>query len=91
MEQRVLENGYWTVLHYAAWTGGMDNVRLLLHHGADPNARDVIGRTPMSNAANRDRSDVIAILIDAGADVEDLQGEHSASQSGILQRKWHEN
>lgn len=64
----------WTGLHYAAYLGDAGVVRLLLQHGADPNAKENYQRTPMSIAASKDRSDVIAILVDAGADVEDPPG-----------------
>jgi hemoglobin len=36
-----------TALHYAARAGFLRTIELLLHHGADPDARDSHGRTPL--------------------------------------------
>lgn len=41
----------------------------LVSGGADPNAADVNGRTPLMIAGRSGRSDLVAALIDAGADV----------------------
>lgn len=36
-----------TALHYAARAGFLQTVQVLLEHGADPDARDIRGRTPL--------------------------------------------
>jgi ankyrin repeat protein/uncharacterized glyoxalase superfamily protein PhnB len=59
-----------TALHAAAARGHRDVVRLLLQHGADPNARDVgDNATPLHFAAGAGHIDVVRLLIDSGADV----------------------
>lgn len=45
------------------------NTTQLLGQGADVNATDYDGRTPLHSAAARDSVDVVRILLDAGADV----------------------
>ena len=43
-------------------------VRLLLEHGADPNARDRNGRTPLHYAAIYGHYEIVKLLTDFGAD-----------------------
>ena len=42
--------GGWTALHYAAESGNMNLVRLLLENGADPTQADISGMTPYDSA-----------------------------------------
>ena len=63
-----------TPLHVAAdWPGYFPNgpqvVRLLIEAGADPNARNAGGETPLHWAASSDDADVAEALIEGGADV----------------------
>jgi ankyrin repeat protein len=44
-----------------------DSIRLLLAHGADPNATQVGGFTPLFSAATANRRDLAEMLIEAGA------------------------
>jgi ankyrin repeat protein len=56
-----------TPLHYAATYGSVDSVRVLLERGADPNARNRAGATPLIYGAyNIDRAH---LLVEKGADV----------------------
>lgn len=61
-----------TALETAAGRGFSDEVKLLLAHGADVNQKGSRGRTPLAAAlavqkSGEDRSDVIALLKQAGA------------------------
>ena len=56
-----------TPLHYAATFGSVESVRILLDHGADPNARNRAGATPLVSAAY-DLAKT-RLLIEKGADV----------------------
>ena len=53
-----------TALHTAARQGDLDGLSLLLEHGADVDALDKYGKTPLSEAANRETAD---LLLDGGA------------------------
>lgn len=58
----------WTLLHRAAYSGHTAVVALLLKHGADPNALDTQGCTPLWWAAGVGRFDNAALLLKNGAD-----------------------
>jgi hypothetical protein len=56
------------VLHEAATDGRVDIIRELLRHGADVNAKDIYGETPLVGILKRyftrlDNLDVIPILL----------------------------
>ena len=51
-----------TPLHWAAYKGCLDACRLLIEHGADVNALDTFGDTPLSDAISEDHTDVVELL-----------------------------
>jgi ankyrin repeat protein len=75
-----------TPLHSAASGGHPGIVKLLLEHGADPNAAQDGGFTPLHSAAQNDDRESVEALLEAGADPAlgtddgrkpaDLAGEH---------------
>jgi hemoglobin len=57
-----------TALHMAARRGNAEVTRALLDCGADVEARDRIGDTPLRRAVNLERTEVAALLVRSGAD-----------------------
>ena len=58
-----------TELHIAALNGNADVTIRLIEAGADVNAQDVRGWTPIDIAVDKGHSDVVSALIKAGADI----------------------
>jgi hypothetical protein len=62
-----------TLLHFASGAGCLDVVESLLRLGADPNAQDSSGHTPLYRVANECGSDagpaIVRALVNAGGDV----------------------
>ncbi len=56
-------------IHSAAWGGRRKEVLDLLAAGADVNATESGGRTPLMNAASKGRVAMVRLLIEKGADV----------------------
>jgi ankyrin repeat protein len=52
----------------AAFLSDVDEVRLLLQQGADPDARDEEYQTPLLYAASDRNRDLVRVLLEAGAD-----------------------
>jgi len=57
-------------LHAAATAGDLTRIRTLLGSGADIDARDEQGRTPVMAATAARQADAVRVLLDAGADVD---------------------
>ncbi|WP_254510461.1 ankyrin repeat domain-containing protein [Anatilimnocola floriformis] len=58
-----------TLLHYAAGSGKVDLIRLLVEMGSDINARGDKGETPLVRAVvNNDKSKPVQVLLELGAD-----------------------
>ena len=58
-----------------SWHGRPEAVMTLLANGADPRSADVEGNTPLHHAARSSDPGVAALLRDAGAEMEALNGE----------------
>ena len=73
----------WTDLHTAAQTGQLDVVRLLLAHGADPNAREAGDNTyPLHWAAAHGHLEIVRTLLDAGGEVNGFGDVHELDVIG---------
>ncbi|CAL8297716.1 unnamed protein product [Merluccius merluccius] len=66
-----------TPLHYAAKSGAVGTIRMLLQAGADISSRDYKDRTPLQLAAVMERSEAALVLLELGADagVKDSDGQ----------------
>lgn len=58
-----------TVLHTVCSWGELAAVEVLVRAGADINAKGDLGATPIFNAVMGESSDVVAFLLNSGADV----------------------
>ena len=74
-------------IHDAAKAGDLAKVRQLLADGADVDARDYDGDTPLHWAARQDHADVIEGLLDAGADGSLKNDDCSATNRMRIQRQ----
>ncbi len=70
-----------TLLAAAAWYSWPKIVRLLLKHGADPNARDLNGQTTLHHAAGASY-DSVKLLLAAGADPKARDGDRKSVLAG---------
>jgi ankyrin repeat protein len=75
--------GGWTGLHSAAQGGHLEAVRLLLQHGADPNAREAGDNTyPLHWAAANRHVEIVRALLDAGGDPHGVGDVHALDAIG---------
>ena len=77
------KNG-WTPLHFAAQSNSVDCARILLEAGAEIDAVDSHGNTPLSNAVfnSKGYGDLILFLKSKGADPE-KKNKHNQSPIGL--------
>ena len=81
-----LSKGVYTMaLPNIAALGDVNAVRLMLDHGADVNAVDPLGRTPLMYAAASDLLDldVVKLLVERGADVNAKDSHKQSGDSGL--------
>ena len=78
-----------TALHFAAFFGRAEAARLLVVHGADVDARGTgwMTGTPLHSAASGKHTEVVGVLLEAGADPDVRQSGgwtplHSAAHNG---------
>jgi ankyrin repeat protein len=78
-------DAYTGALGETAVLGDAASIRVLLDHGADVNAFDPTGRTPLMYAAGSDRLplDAVKLLIERGADVNAKDQHKLAGDSGL--------
>lgn len=64
-----------TPLMHAAAEGDLESMRLLLDHGADPNARNGNNEVPLGYACSYEHWEAARLLIQRGADVNGIERE----------------
>jgi ankyrin repeat protein len=76
---------YSSTLPDIAFLGDVNAVRLMLDHGADVNAVDPLGRTPLMYAAGSDTPapEIVKLLIERGADVNAKDTHKQGGDSGL--------
>jgi len=79
----------WTPLHNAAREGYNDIMKVLIHKGADVNARDFMGQTPLHRAAQRGHKKAVNFLMFAGADPV-IQDNLEQNPSDVAKSERHE-
>jgi ankyrin repeat protein len=78
-----------TPLHIAAQRGNIDDIAVLIAHGADINLRGDLGNTPLHFAAPITNVPAIAKLLELGADPK-LLNELSETPLGVAQSHKHD-
>jgi ankyrin repeat protein len=80
-----------TPLHLAAVYGREDDcemIKYLLDHGADVNAVDLLGATPLADAASHGLTNIMALLVKRGADINGGAGwsaVHAATECNSIE------
>jgi ankyrin repeat protein len=84
--EKITDKGVFTgSLQDTAVLGDMESARMLIAHGADVNAADPLGRTPLMYAAVSDLLpvDLVQLLIDHGANVNAKDSHPNGGDSGL--------
>ena len=76
-----------TPLHVAMGEGCTDVVRLLLRHGADPEARDCQGTTPIWRGVLKSHVDAVHLLAAYGADIHSVSSVGSGNMNAWTVRR----
>ena len=71
----------------AIWRGDIESVRAFIEAGADVNARDAEGMTPLMYAAKSGNIESVRILIESGADVTAQDSERRTPLSLAAKRE----
>ncbi|KAJ0159961.1 putative ankyrin repeat protein [Colletotrichum tanaceti] len=74
-----------TFLLYAIGQGRHEDAKLLLTHGADANAADAKGRTPLGEALQSDSHALVLALLTFGADVNKMAAIRPLTMARLLQ------
>jgi ankyrin repeat protein len=79
------KDAYTSALQFVAVLGDLKATRLMLDHGADVNAFDPLGRTPLMYAVLSDALplDVVKVLIERGADVNAKDRHKNSGDAGV--------
>jgi ankyrin repeat protein len=84
VDVHVQDNCFATALHYAAFNGRFSIVQLLLDRGANPNAENDQGRTPLNSVSRGEYKSqehgvgIARLLLERGVDV-DARGKNKAT------------
>ncbi|KAF8381390.1 hypothetical protein PRIPAC_70532 [Pristionchus pacificus] len=73
---KAVDKDNYTPLHRAAYNDHVDTVRLLLQHGASPEARTSEGWTVLHSASAWGNFEVVGVLLSHGVDVNALSNGH---------------
>ena len=80
----MVDSAHRTALHYASRRNLTRSVRLLLHHGADPDTRDLDGNTALVEASYHNLTRVVQLLVQYNGDV-NIRGNNVISgHVGVL-------
>ncbi len=82
--QKWIEQGGNTALMFAARVGNLESAKLLVAAGADVDDQAAYGISPMVLAAHSDHADVVAFLLEAGADPNAAGAGYTALHAAIL-------
>lgn len=62
-------DGAMVPLEEAIWADAIEIIAILLSNGADANAKDRYGKSPLHHAAIKGSKPIVSLLIEAGADM----------------------